>query len=273
MPNAAIAWPVVFGASSYVLRVLYNGVTENLTFSCTAGRFYWPVGDGQADSATLGGVGDLLARLEACIETHSGAPAVTVTLDSNYRLRVAVAANTIQLLWSHASTTLDTAGIGGTNPFGFNGDTSLASAVVGASMPQGLWRAQRPIWSDGRPQRPMIGGAARTMTGLVRVSDFGTMARERGIYFGRLPQTVVLNEYAPSSALWGTLEYAWHNAIGIGRPFRLYEDDATTSLATGTSAYTLWRTTSKARPYERLSNDPPESLYYAARIMGAEVTS
>ncbi|MBK6683991.1 MAG: hypothetical protein IPG45_05915 [Deltaproteobacteria bacterium] len=261
----------MFGASSYVLRVLYNGVTENLTFSVTPNRFYWAVGDGQADAATLGGQGDLLRVLELCIETHSGAPSVTVTLDSNYRLRVAVAANTIQLLWSHASTTLDTAGIGGVNPFGYSGDTSLAAAVVSASMPAGLWRAQRPIWNDGRPQRPMIGGAARTMTGLVRVSDFGTMARERGIYFGRLPQTVVLNEYAPSTALYGTLEYAWHNAIGIGRPFRLYEDEG--QLATGTSAYTLWRTTSKARPYQRLSDDPPESLYYAARFMGAEVTS
>lgn len=268
--NAALAWPVVFSASSYVLRVLYNGVTQDLTLNVTPNRFYWMVGDGQVDAATLGGQGDLLRVLELLIETHSGAPAVTVTLDANFRLRVAVAANTIQLLWSHANTTLDTAGLGGANPFGYNGDTSLAAAVVSASMPQGLWRPQRPIWNDGRPQRPMIGGVGRSLAGGVRVSDFGQAARERSAFFGRLRQEQVLSEYAPSTALWGAFEFAWLNAWGLGRPWRLYEDEG--QLATGSSAYTLWRTVSKARPYQRNAENPPEALYWSARLLGAEVT-
>lgn len=266
--NAMIAWPVTFSASSYVLRVLYNGVTSDLTFTVTAGRYYWAVGDAQADASTLGGVGDLLERLRVCLATHPGAPSVTVSLDANWRLRVAVAANTIQLLWSHANTTLDTAGLGGANPFGYNGDTSLASAVVSASMPQGLWRPQRAIWVDDRPMRPMVGGVGRTLSGAARVSDFGTMARERPLFFGRLRQDVILTEYAPSTALWGSLEYAWQNAMGIGRPFRLYEDETTRT----SSSYTLWRTVSKARPWQRNGQDPPEALYYSARLLGAEVT-
>lgn len=269
--NALIAWPVVFSASSYVLRVAIDGVAQDRTFSVTPNRFYWVTTDGQADASTLGGVGDLMAILRTCIQSHTASPTVTCTLDANWRMRVTLTGggSTIQLLWAHANTTLDTA-VNGANPFGYSGDTSAASAVVSASMPMGLWRPGYPIWNDGRPQRPMIGGVGRSLAGRSRVSDFGTASRERPIYFGRLRQAQVLEEYAASTALWGTLEHAWHNALGLGQPFRLYEDEST--LASGSSAYTLWRIASKLRPYERLGNDPPESLYWRARILGTEVT-
>lgn len=266
--NAMLAWPVSFAAASYVLRVSIDGSAQDLTFSVTPGRFYWSVGDGQADAdGGLGGVGDLLRVLETCIETHSAGPTVVCTLDdtTNWRLRVALTGggSTIQLLWSHANTTLDDA------VFGFNGDTSAASAVVSSSMPQGLWRPRQPVWNDGRPQRPMVGGVARTLTGASRVSDFGTMDLERNLYWGRLAQSLALDEYAESGALTGTFEYAWLNAIGLGRPFRFYEDEMTHATA---SSYTLWRITSKVRPFQRLSDDPPESLYWRVRIAASEVT-
>lgn len=264
MPDAMIATPVVFGAASYGLRVSISGVAATCTFTVTAGRFYWMVGDAQADAATLGGVGDLLERLRACIASHPSAPTVTVTLDANFNVRVSVASGTIQILWTHGASTLDEA------IFGFaNADTAVAAAVTGTLIPQGLWRPGRPIWEDGRPQRPMVGGVARSVAGRTRVSYFGTMDRERSIYFGRLLQSVVLTEFLSVTNPTGSLEYHWLNSIGRGRPFRLYEDETSRT----SSSYTLWRTTETSRPFRRNGEDPPESIYWNARWLSSEVTS
>lgn len=150
--NALVAWPVIFGAASYNLRVSISGVQATCTFSVTSGRYYWAVGDAQADASTLGGVGDLLDRLRACIASHPSAPTVTVTLDANWNIRVAVASGTVQILWASGLTTLQAATFGWTQL-----DTGAAAAITAPNVPMGLWRPQRPIWEDGRPQRPIVG--------------------------------------------------------------------------------------------------------------------
>lgn len=257
--NALIAWPVVFSAGSYVLRVSISGVAADCTFTVTADRYYWSAGDGQADASTLGGVGDLLEALETCIETHSSAPTCTVTLTSDFFINVAVAAGTIQILWSHANTTLDPL------VFGFaDASTATAASVTGTSVPHGLWRAGRPINEDGRPQVDIVGGVNMSLSGAVRVARFGVMPASRDIFFDRLLPATTLTEFATYAT--SSLEYAWIYGISLGRPFRLYLDETDRT----SSSYRLWRTTSLERPWSRAGDF---SYRWQARLQAIEVTS
>lgn len=265
LANALIAWPVRFDAASYVLRVTVDGNTQNLTFAVTAGRNYWTTGDAQADASTLGGVGDLLLALKTCLETHPGTWTVNVVLDADFKIQISIAsgASAFTILWTHGSTTLDGA------VFGYTADTNLDTACTGEDLPHGLWRPGYPVSVDGEPQTPMVGGVARALSGKVRGSHFGTMTRERSIYFERLTQSKVLADTLPQTGPTASFEYAWLNLIGQQAPFRLYLDEG--DLDSGSSAYTLWAAISKARPFARKGERPPESLYWDVRLSCGEV--
>jgi hypothetical protein len=241
MADAMIAHPIVFDAASYVLRVTCNLVTANVTFSVTPGRYYWTVGDGQADTSVGGGVGDLLLRLQAAINAHPEAPACTVTLTSDFRVRVSVPAGTIRLLWGNVATTLD-----GTI-FGFDADTALDAAVTGGQLPRGLWRAGKPVSEpDTRDRSVYNGGISETLSGRYRVSDFGAAPRERRLAFRLLNRVVSLDEYATASAPYGTWEQAWAS-MRRGRPFRLYADETQREP----KDYALYRTRTLSDPLVR----------------------
>lgn len=258
---ALIAWPVIFAAGSYNLRVSISGVQATCAFTVTAGRYYWVVGDAQADAdGGVGGVGDLLDRLRACIASHPSAPTVTVALDANFRVRVSVASGTVQILWASGTTTLQGA------PFGFSQlDTGAALAITGDLGPHGLWRPLVDLWNGDRPTRPIVGGVARALSGRVRVSRFGTMPRERTIPFDLLLRSVVLDEYIDVANPTGALEYAWNNSLSLGRPFRLYADETSRTL----TSYRLMKVIDLTRPWERSSQ---YAVRWAATLQAAELS-
>lgn len=255
MANALIAHPIVFSASSYVLRATIASITTDLTFSVSPGRYYWTVGDGQADADTSGGVGDLLEVLRACIATHSQAGTVTCTL-VGHRVRITSSAlGTITLLWAHANTTLDGRIFGWTS----SSTSASTSPITAPNLPQGLWLPNKPVSEpDSRDRRVTLGGMAETLSGAYRVSSFGTAQRERTLSFRLLQRAVALDEYAAASAPYGTWEQAWAS-ISLGRPFRLYADDGTLT----SSAHTLYRTRRLADPLDR---DPSTSLRWAVDL-------
>lgn len=243
LPDALIAWAIRFSSTTYVIRVVVNSVTEDLTFPTSGSTLdtttdYFMTGD--EDSV------DLCELLETCIEQHSEVTTAAVTIDSNFLVEVDVAAgggSTIDLQWDHGNTTLD-----GT-VWGFTATTGNDDPAVSDTLPQGLWRPTRPIGIDSRDRQPLMGGVSSSVQGDTRVASFGTPYKEREITFVVMPQAKVLTEYAASSEPTGAFEYAWVNSIGLGRTFRLYADE--TDISTGSSAYTIYTTRELADPMER----------------------
>jgi len=260
MPNALIAHPIVFSANSYTLRVTIAGVAENLTFSVTAGRYYWLVGDNQADAATNGGVGDLLRNLQTCIASHTDAGAVTVAL-TDYRVVVSTATlGTINILWGNVATTLDATIFGWPQT-----DTAgVGSTLTAPNLARGLWRAGKPISEpDSRRRRVHLGGITESLSGDYRVSNFGTSKRERELSFRLLQRAVTLDEYATAAEPYGTAEQVWES-MRLGRPVRIYADEATRT----STSYSLVRTRSLTDPIMR---DPSTNLRWAMDLAVADL--
>jgi len=261
MPNALIAHPIVFTSASYVLRVTIGSVTENLTFSVTPGRYYWLTGDNQADASTSGGVGDLLRNLQACIASHSDVGTITVSLTSGFRVQVVTSSiATINILWGNAATTLDA------TIFGFaQTDTAGVGATLTApNLGRGLWRAGKPISEpDSRRRRVHLGGISESLSGLHRVSNFGTSVRQRELAFRLLQRSVALDEYATSTEPYGTWEQAWES-MRLGRPARIYADETSRT----STSYSLVRTRSVADP---LARDPSTPLRWGVDLQVADL--
>lgn len=261
MPNALIAHPIVFSASSYVLRVTIGTTTENLTFSVTPGRYYWLTGDNQADASTSGGVGDLLRNLQTCIASHSDVGTITVTLTSGFRVQVVTSSiATINILWGNSATTLDATIFGWpqTNTAG------TGATLTAPNLGRGLWRAGKPISEpDSRRRRVHLGGISESLSGLHRVSNFGTSVRQRELAFRLLPRAVALDEYATATEPYGTWEQAWES-MRLGRPARIYADEATRT----STSYSLVRTRSVADP---LARDPSTPLRWGVDLQVADL--
>jgi hypothetical protein len=261
MPNALIAHPIVFSAASYVLRVTIGTTTENLTFAVTPGRYYWLTGDGQADASTNGGVGDLLAVLRSCITSHSDVGTITVSLTSGFRVQVVTSSiATINILWGNSATTLDATIFGWPQSNTANTGATLTAPNQG----RGLWRCGKPISEpDTRRRRAYLGGIAESMGGAYRVSNFGEATRTRDLAFRLLDRSVALDEYASSTTPYNTWEQAWAS-MRLGRPVRIYPDDASIT----SSSYTLARTRSLGDPLQR---DPSTRLRWGVDLEVADV--
>lgn len=231
--NILVGWPIRFTATTYVLRVTLNSVTSDLTFpasgALTLGRNYYLAGDGQADAdGGVGGVGDLLALLAACLNSHPQAIALgitfTVTINASWRVEITASANTFQLLWSHVNTTLDE------SIFGFaNASSPLLSPAIttaGGLLPKGLWRPNRAIAVDSRDRQSVVGGIASAISGLQRTSSLALPLKQRDIAVRHILARYALDEYANVAEPTGAFEYAWINALSLGRAFRLYLDEA-----------------------------------------------
>jgi hypothetical protein len=261
MPNALIAHPIVFAASSYVLRVTIGTTTENLTFSVTAGRYYWLTGDNQADASTSGGVGDLLRNLQTCIASHSDVGTITVSLTTGFRVQVVTSSiATINILWGNTATTLDATIFGWPQT-----DTAGTGATLTApNLGRGLWRAGKPISEpDTRRRRVHLGGISESLSGLHRVSNFGTSVRQRELAFRLLQRSVALDEYATTTEPYGTWEQAWES-MRLGRPARIYADETSRT----STSYSLVRTRSVSDP---LARDPSTPLRWGVDLQVADV--
>ncbi len=237
IPNPAIFWGIRFSASSYVLRVEVDGGTpENLTFPA-AGTLdpatdYYMSGDGTAQ--------DLVAMLEACIETHSLVTNATASLLTSFRVQTEINAGgtNMQVLWDNAATTLEKA------VFGFLADTANEPAHIATNLPQGIWRPQSPLGSDTEDERPKLGGQTRSLSGAQRTSDFGAGKAERDVGWVLLTKPRVRTSGALSTEPKGPLEEAWHDSLKLGRTFRFCEDEtdpATFELYTMRELDSPWR--------------------------------
>ena len=261
MPNALIAHPIVFSASSYVLRVTIGVNTENLTFSVTPGRYYWLTGAPQVDASTHGGVGDLLRNLQTCIASPSDVGTITVSLTSGFRVQVVTSSiATINILWGNAATTLDATIFGWPQT-----DTAGTGATLTApNLGRGLWRAGKPISEpDSRRRRVHLGGISESLSGLHRVSNFGTSVRQRELAFRLLQRSVALDEYATSTEPYGTWEQAWES-MRLGRPARIYADETSRT----STSYSLVRTRSVSDP---LARDPSTPLRWGVDLQVADL--
>lgn len=246
--NGLLLYPIRFSATSYVVRVTTNATTENLTFpssgSLTTTRNYWMSGDDQADGdGGVGGIGDLVAMLEATLNTNSAGRTYTVTLSATNIITVAVNSGTFQILWSHASTTLDETIFG----FASGVDTSAATSTTAPNQTQGVWAPERPIAIDSRDRQPVVGGVMPAISGLSRTARMATPKAERDVSFTLLPQSKALREYEDADEPTGSFEEAWLSGISLGRPVRLYTD---ASSRTSTS-YALYRTRDLDDPLKR----------------------
>lgn len=252
MANAKILTPVRFTAASYALRVSRNGTPSTLTLNVTAGRDYWLSGDAQADDAT--GAGDLLALLEALLDTV--ASGVTVALNAAHQVVVTAPSGTLALLWADGATTLDPA------VFGFaDADTSAALVVTGTLQAAGIWRPEKPL-GPGRTTPVHVAGLARSLAGDVAGAYFGEAYPEREVTFPAVTDAKVRASQAPAGEPLGTLETAWASMVQ-GRPWRLYEDETS-------QAYAVHKATSQALPW---SPHPRHPWYWQATIPTVELST
>lgn len=230
MPNSMLLYPIRFAATSYIFRVTADVAGSptfaDLTFpasgSLTIGRNYWLSGDGQADAdGGVGGVGDLLTLLDACLELHPTIQTFTVTLESTFLVRVTVSGATLCILhWANAATTLDESIFGFTNT-----DTASLGAHNATLLPQGIWRPKRATAIDTRDRQPVVGGIAHAISGLQRTSRLALPRKERDLNWKFVNQAQILQEYELAAEPFGSFEEAWVNSISFGRPFRYYNDE------------------------------------------------
>ena len=249
VPNVAILWPIKFEATSYVLRVTVGGVTSNLNFpasgSLTVGREYWISGDEHTDSLdddSATGAGDLLKMLQTTLDSHADASTFTVSIDTNGFVSVVSSSASFSILWTHASSTLDE------SIFGFESlDTTSATSCTSTRKPQGRWYPGRAITDDGRNRQPIVGGISRSLSNRTRVSRIALPSQERDLSIRQFAKEVALTEYVSETDPTGSFEYAWINALSLGYPFRLYEDDSAIALA----SYNLYRMRDLSDPLGR----------------------
>ena len=240
LTNSLLAFGVRFAAPTYAIKVTADGSASTLTFPASGmlGGDYFFSGDGFAD--------DLLTLFKSTLETHTGIDTATVGFDSDFRLTVSATkpspggAAVLSIQWDDAATTLDK------EIFGFAASTSLAAtSLVGANQVSGLWRARRPLADDTRDRVPIVGGIARSVSGLTYTSRIATGHPERSIGWRLVPKEYVLTEYATYPR--ASFEYNWLYSASYGYGLRLYEDEAT---RTG-SSYTLYRVAGLGDPITR----------------------
>lgn len=223
VPNAAFRYGVRFSSTSYVLRVEFDTAEEDLTFPATGSLDpavdYFFLGDGTA--------ADLCEILADTVATHTGISACTVTLDvAGRELEVdatGVSGSGLEILWSHANTTLDATIFGWTN----TADSGLEdNVVISPNLPMGLIFMDRPVTTDSRPRQGTVGGTSRTVSGNTRTSRIAVPLKERGFTADLLLETLALDEYAPATEPYATFESMYVRALFLGHSVHYIPDDS-----------------------------------------------
>ena len=246
VPNALILTPIRFDADP-VIRVTANSVTTDVTIDITPGRDYWISGDAQADAVgNVNGEGDLLAIIAAAIVAgHAQVSACSFSINANYTLGISITSGgQVDFEFTHANNTLDA------TILGYPGDADVTdiNGATSDDVPRGIWEPGYPISVDSRDRQPIVGGVAMTISGIPRVSRIATPLPMRSLTFDLLNQSKILDEYTDADEPYGSFEWNWTNAIGLGRNFRLYEDEA--DLTTG-ATYSVYRIADLADPLAR----------------------
>lgn len=222
--QSAFRYGIRFSAASYVIRVTFNGTTDDIRFPVTGTDLdptvdYFFMEDGSAI--------DLCELLADAITSHGGGEidSTSVVIDPvSLELELTVtplAGDGIQILWSHANTTLDATIFGWTN----DADSDLEdTTILSPNLPMGLIYLDRPVSVDSRSRQPLVGGISRSISGLTRASTFGTPRKERSLTANLLPETFALDEYAPSNTPYATFESMHVRAAGLGRTIHFIPD-------------------------------------------------
>lgn len=221
VPEGMIAWAVRFGATSYVLNVdgdaagasdeTFNEDGSNLDTTAN----YYMIGAGAGK--------DILRLLKNCIEGHSSGILVDAYLnDSGFVQIDLVSGTSFAINWEAATTTLDPTLFG----FGYS-DTGAVTSVTASSLPKGIWRPTFPISVDDKERDQIVGGVSMSISGKVRVSNFGTAEKDRRLMWEMLPKEAVIQDYAVIPQ--ASFQYAWLNSIALGYPFRYYPNDTVQS--------------------------------------------
>ena len=241
-----ILWPVRFDSTSYAVKVIVGATTTTCAMTVTADRNYWTSGDGQADSSTNNGTGDLCAILEACLNTHAATSGFSVSVSASGFLTISVSGGlTFSIEWGDAATTLDPV------IFGFTAATynSTGSSLEAPNQTKGIWYSDKTRSTDSRDRQPVLGAVAETISGLARVSRLSLPKKTRELGWQFIPQAKSLDEYAAATEPSGSFESAWLNGISKGYEFRVYDDASTRT----SSSYGLYRVRSMDEPLTRSS--------------------
>lgn len=205
--------------SSYVLRVTFNAVTENLTVNVTAGNRYYVSGDGAGN--------DLLSIIETALDTHSEVTGSSLSLTGT-RVTIGSTHTALSILWSNVATTFPSWILG----FG----TSDASFSASDGSPL-VWIPQRKQSFDTRDMQRLIRGRDESLSGLIYTTQWTNAAKDRDIGLQFILQRYILEEYAlTGDSAFESLDL---RSLSTGGPFRLYEDSSTISAGNGFSLYRL----------------------------------
>lgn len=247
-----ILYPVRFTATSYVLRVTQNSVTEDLPFpasgSLTIDRNYWFSGEDDLDiDGGEGGIGDILRMLETTLAEHSVGGVWSVTFNANRQIQIANASYAFSILWSHANSTLPEHIFGAPNAT----STSSGNAVTLGKPPHGHWIPGQPAETDSRDQPRILTGVATSLGGETYRRRLVEGRKARTLAWNLLPQSRVLEESGDMATVANTdatqtdtLEYLWRGAITHGYPIRYYPDR-------GETDYTLYSVQNIEEPWQR----------------------
>lgn len=253
-----LLYPIRFTATTYNIRVEVNSVLETIPFpatgSLTAGRNYYVSGDGQADSSTNNGTGDLLLLLKTALDAHSEAVAqsatFTVSATAANLVTISISATDFRISWGDVLTTLDY------EIFGFIAADAPSPADTDTTAPdnaKGIWRPAVVRGFDSRDRQPFTGSVAQTMSGKTRTSALVTNAhKERELVWRLVTREKALDEYVGADDPNGAFETAWRTAIALGYRFRFYEDISSRT----SSSYTLYRARDLSDPLGRNETYP-----------------
>ena len=225
----AIAWGVRFASATYKIEVDVDGAgsPESLDFPATGSLStttdYYCTGDGTST--------DLLTMLAATLNTHSGLSLAIAQLDSSFRVicNGGPGITTINLLWASGVTTSLSGYL-----FGWGADTGAAATVTGTQQPYGLWLPNHPPSIDSRPRQPLVGGVARSVSGLTKITRIATPKKTRRLGWSFQPQDKILIEYATTNGPTSAFEFGWVASIARGYTARYYADQTALSTATYT---------------------------------------
>ena len=254
LANAMFRYGIRFASTSYVVRVATSIGTQDLTFPASGSLdlytdYFW-LFDGSAT--------DLAALWDACLESGDVVEA-TSTLDGSHRVSTALSGfgspTYVQILWTHANTTLDAYA----PVFGWPGtsDTGQADPLVSDDMPQGLVYLDRPVTDDSRPRQRKLAGSVRLVNGDTVTTVLADPYRDRMLSAGLVASAKSLEEYASATEPYGTLESMYTRALAHGHAVHYVPDD------TDTTTYVTLRMTPPIK--ETLERDDKAGLARATR--------
>lgn len=196
----------------------------------------------------------LLAAFETGLETHSSGAnftvnSVTTSPTDIPRVQISGTLNW-RILWADAGTTIDPEILGWTAV----DMPSLVSVATSPNIAGQVWHPRRPTSGDSLDRRRVVGGITRSITGPIRVSNFGQPRKERDITVEKFANTYALQEAALTDEPQNTFEEMWLEGAALGRPFRIWRPGELFSASVEYNARALREPLQRDPQYEVLWN-------------------